>query len=224
MSRFQMSPVGQTEVVSAICSQNGHGSHSLMPSVSQVHWLITFTLDPPSIIILGTSLPLMMTITVGLLMSTTVGPSSELEKNDGVASKLCGDNANFNPSINLGTNCKSQPSGSIIWHCCKACHVGLLSVLPIDSSTVLAYSFNSSMFLWLACCIHSMAYFRSASHSTAFPFDLVVTCCTSITSVVTLLTAAVSSWPWSSTGYSNGLPFDLGNNIVFGYCLLLPFL
>ena len=86
--------------VSTMHSQSGHGSHSPMPSVSQVHQLITFTSDPPSIIVPSTSLPLMMTVTAGLLVSTTVGPSSEFEKNVGAGSGLCGDNADFNPFVN----------------------------------------------------------------------------------------------------------------------------
>ena len=69
----------------------------LMPSVSQVRRMITFTLDPPSIIVPGTSLPLMMTVTTGLLVSTTASPSSGFEKNVGVDSELYGYNAKLLP-------------------------------------------------------------------------------------------------------------------------------
>ena len=47
----RISPVGRTELVSAIRNQKGHGSHSRMPRVSHVRLLMTFTLDPPSIIV-----------------------------------------------------------------------------------------------------------------------------------------------------------------------------
>ena len=94
-----MSPVGQ----------NGHGFHSLMPSVSQVCRLITLTLDPPSMIVPGSSLLFMMTIIAELLMSTTTNPFSGFEKNVDDSSGLCGDNIGINPTVNLGTNCKSLP-------------------------------------------------------------------------------------------------------------------
>ena len=51
-----------TEFVSAIRSQNGHGSHSQIPIVSLVRLLITFAPNSPSIIALGTSTPLMITL------------------------------------------------------------------------------------------------------------------------------------------------------------------
>ena len=83
-SKSRMSPVGQTKLVSAIRNQKGHGSHSGMPKVSQVLLLMTFTPDPPSIIVPVISLPFTITVIVGLLVSTTAGPSSGLEKNVGV--------------------------------------------------------------------------------------------------------------------------------------------
>ena len=52
-----MSSVGLTKLVYAILSQNGHGSHYLMPSVSQVRRLITVTPDPPSIIFMVLNFP-----------------------------------------------------------------------------------------------------------------------------------------------------------------------
>ena len=114
MSKFRMSPVGRTELVSAIRSKNGHGSESLIPNVSHVRWLITFTPEPPSIIVLVISFPLIITIIVGLLMSTTTGPSSRLEKNVGAGSGFCEVNAILRPFVNRGANCSRRPRGSMI--------------------------------------------------------------------------------------------------------------
>ena len=50
-SKSRMSPVGQIELVFAILSQKGHGSHSRMPKVSHVLLLMTFTPDPSLIIV-----------------------------------------------------------------------------------------------------------------------------------------------------------------------------
>ena len=121
-----------------------------------------------------------MKMTTRLLVLTTSDPSSGFEENTGVGSGFCVEKADFNHSVNLGTNCKSQPNGNRIWHCCKPCQVG---------SGNLVCSFNSVAFYSLAFCIHSIAYFRVApwaSHSAAFPFDRVVTCCPSMTSTVTM--------------------------------------
>ena len=54
-----------------------------MPKVSHVRLLMTFTIDPPSIIVPAISLPFTITMIAGLLVSTTAGPSSGLEKNAG---------------------------------------------------------------------------------------------------------------------------------------------
>ena len=69
-----------------------------------------FTLDPPSSIVPGTSHPLVIAVIVGLLVSTTIGPSSGFEKNAGASAGLVGANADFNPSVNQGTNCSNRPS------------------------------------------------------------------------------------------------------------------
>ena len=165
-------------------------------------------------IVPGNSIPLMMTVTSELLVSTMVAPSSGFEKNVGVGSVLCGDNNDFNPSTNLGTNWKSQPSGSIIWHCCKACHVGLLSVLPIGSSRDIACSFNSFAILGLACCTDFVPNFQIAScvsHSAVFPFDRVVTCCTSnVTSAIIMLIVGCFSLTFTGIDCYNALL--VGNN------------
>ena len=95
ISKFQISPIGRTELVSAIRSpffaihgQNGHGSHSLIPKVSNVCWLITLTPDPPSTIVLGTSLPLTIVVIAGLLVLTIVSPSYGLEKYVNIGSEF----------------------------------------------------------------------------------------------------------------------------------------
>mgnify|MGYP000721702698 CR=1 FL=1 len=179
MSKSWMSPVGRTELVSAILSQNGHGSHSHIRNVSHVCFLMTFTPDLPSTIVLGTSRPLTMTVIAKLLVSTTINPSSRLEKKVGVGAK-CGDaNTDFSPSVNQGTNCNTQPNGSVIWQSCNACHIGSSSVVFVSSSENFICSRNSVMFRSFAFSIHSVACFRiasSASHSVVLLFDQVVTC------------------------------------------------
>ena len=87
-SKSQMSPVGWTKLVSAILNQKGHGSQSWIPKVSHVLLLMTFTPEPPSIIVLMISLPLTIVGIDGLLVSTTAGPSSGLEKNAGAGASF----------------------------------------------------------------------------------------------------------------------------------------
>ena len=72
----------------------------------RMYWLITFTPDPPSTIVPGTSHPLMITV-AGLLVPTTTGPSSGFEKKAGAGAKCGGANIDFSSSVNQGTNCNS---------------------------------------------------------------------------------------------------------------------
>ena len=57
-SIFWIRPIGSTDRVSAIHSQKGHNSHSVMSSFEQVTSLMTLTPDPPSIMQLDTWCPL----------------------------------------------------------------------------------------------------------------------------------------------------------------------
>ena len=152
-----------------------------------------FTPDPRSTIIPGSSRPLIITLIVGLLMSTTVGPSSRFEKNVEVGVGLDGANADFNSSLNRDTSCSNRPNGNVIWHSYIACHVGFSScVFSVGSSIALLCSFISVTFRLLDSSIHSVVCFGMAScdsHSAIFPFDLVVTCCMSATSATTMLIA-----------------------------------
>ena len=100
MSKSRMNPVGRTELVSANLSQNGHGSQYLIPKVWHVRRLITFAPEPPSIIIPIISFPLIITVIVGLLVSTTTGPYSGLEKNAGADSRFCEVKVILRPSVN----------------------------------------------------------------------------------------------------------------------------
>ena len=88
--------------------------------------------DPPSTIVLGSSYPLTIAVIAGLLVSTTVNPSSGFEKIAGAGGVSTAVIPDFSPSVNQGTNCNSRPNGSVIWHSCNAFHVGfsgwLLSV------------------------------------------------------------------------------------------------
>ena len=127
--------------------QNEHGSHSWIPKVLHIRQLITFTPDPPSTIVPGTSRPLMMAVIVGLLVSTTANPSSRFEKNVGAGAGLGGANADFKPSVNRGTNCSNRPSGSMIWHSRSACHAGFsCCIISVGSSDVFLYSCSSVTF------------------------------------------------------------------------------
>ena len=95
-------------------------------------WLITFTPNPPSTIVLGTSCPLMMIVIAGPLVSTTVSPSSGFEKKAGASAEYGGANTDFSLLVNRGTNCNSRPNNCVIWQSCNAYHVepSSLSVLP----------------------------------------------------------------------------------------------
>ena len=53
-SKFRIRPMGRIDCVSAIRSQKGHGSHSIMLSLEQVASLMTLMPDPPSIMQLET--------------------------------------------------------------------------------------------------------------------------------------------------------------------------
>ena len=129
-----MSPVGRTELVFAILSQKGQGSHSRMPKVSQVLLLMMFTPDPPSIIVPAISLPFTITVIVGLLVSTTAGPSSGLEKNASAGAGFGLLTAAWRSAVNRGTNWSRRANGSTIWHSCNACQVGLSSMCLMASS------------------------------------------------------------------------------------------
>ena len=102
-----MNPVGRTELVSVIRNQKGHGSHSRMPKVSHVLLLMTFTPDPPSVIVLAISLPFTITVIAGLLVSTTAGPSSGLEKNVVVGVGFGLMMVSWRSAMSRGTNCSS---------------------------------------------------------------------------------------------------------------------
>ena len=106
--------VGLIELVSAIQSQNGHRSHSWILRVLQVQRLITFTLDPPSTIVPGSSRPLTIAVIAGPFVSTTVGPSSGFEKKAGAGGLSTAVNPDLSPSVNRVTNCNSRPNGSVI--------------------------------------------------------------------------------------------------------------
>ena len=95
--RFRISLVGWTELVSAILNQNGHGSHSWIPNSSHVLLLITFTPEPPWMIVLGTSFPLIITATARLFSSIMVGPSLGFVKYIGTIASVM----NINSSSNL---------------------------------------------------------------------------------------------------------------------------
>ena len=113
-SNSRMSPVGRTKLVSAILNQKGHSSQSRIPKVSHVLLLITFTPEPLSIIVPAISLPLTITIIDGLLVSTTAGPSSRLEKNVGAGSGFGSMTVVLSPTVNQGTNCSRLPNHSTI--------------------------------------------------------------------------------------------------------------
>ena len=56
-SKFRIRPMGQTKHVSSMCNQNGDDSHSVMSSLEQVASIMTFTPDPPSIMLPETCCP-----------------------------------------------------------------------------------------------------------------------------------------------------------------------
>ena len=100
--------------MSAILSQKGHSSHSQMPKVSHALLLMTFTPEPPSIIVPTISFPFTITVFAGLLVSTTAGPSSGLEKNIGVGVGFGSVTVVRRPAVNRGTNCSKRVNGSTI--------------------------------------------------------------------------------------------------------------
>ena len=124
-------------------------------------------------------------------MSTTVSPSSGFEKNVGASARLDEANTDFNPLVNRGTSCSNQPSGNVIWYSCSACHAGFSGcAISVSPSTACVCSFILVTLCSLAFLIHSVVCFRMASyasHSVVFPFDLVVTCCISTISAITIL-------------------------------------
>ena len=142
-SRSRISPVGRTELVSAIHNQKGHGSHSWMPRVSHVCLLMTFTPDPLSIIVPAISLPFTITVIVGLLLSG-------LEKNVGVGAGFGLMTVAWRSAVNRGTNWSRRANGSTIWHSCSACHVGLSSGCVTASSSCVFWFVMSAMFWSLA--------------------------------------------------------------------------
>ena len=114
--------------------------------------LITFTYDPPSTIVPGSSRPLIIVVIAELLVSTTAGPSSGLEKKARADAEFCGANVDFKPLVNRGTNCSKRTSGSIIWQSCSAYHVGFSCVVSIGSSEGFIYSRNSFICLLYPFC------------------------------------------------------------------------
>ena len=61
-----------------------------------------------------TSLPLMITVRAGLLVSTTSSALLGFVKNVVVVAGFGGDSADFRFSVNRGTNCNSQPKHNMI--------------------------------------------------------------------------------------------------------------
>ena len=104
-------------------------NHNEHPSLSHVLLLITFTPNPQLIIVSDTSLPLIITITASLFVSTTVGPSLGFVKYVGVVVGFVGASADLRPLMNRGTNCSNRPSGNMIWHCVNVCHDGSSSMM-----------------------------------------------------------------------------------------------
>ena len=192
-----MSPVGRTELVSAILNQNGHGSKSRIPKVSHVLLLMTFIPQPPSIMVLVISLTLTITVIAGLLVSTTPDPSSGFEKNAGPGSRFDSVSVVLSPAVNRGTNFSRRPNGSKIWHTCNACQVGPSSVLFTGSSGCAFCSYISAILRSLAFLIHLVACFQIfswVSHLVSFPLERVVTCWMSVISAMNIFTAGCFSF------------------------------
>ena len=82
--------------------------------MSHVLLLMIFTPEPPSIIVPAISLPFTIIVIVGLLVSTTTGPSSGLEKNVGAGSGCGSVTVVLSHAVNRGTNCSSRLNGSTI--------------------------------------------------------------------------------------------------------------
>ena len=170
ISKFLISPVGRTELVSTIRNQNGHDSHSWIPSVSHVLLMITFTPDPPSTIVPVTSLPLLINVTIRLLVSTTVGPSLGFVKNVDAFAGFDGASVDFRLSANRGSNCSSLCKGMEIWQLVRACHTrSSLSALVgwEEKGGPIVISFISvcilSVLAWLAVSTHFLAVCRTSS-------------------------------------------------------------
>ena len=75
---------------------------------------MTFTPDPPSIIVPAISFPFTIAVIAGLLVSTTVGPSSGLEKNAGAGVGFGLMTAACRSAVNRGTNLSSHANGNTI--------------------------------------------------------------------------------------------------------------
>ena len=75
---------------------------------------MTFTPDPPSIIVPAISFPFTIAVIAGLLVSTTMGPSSGLEKNAGAGIGLGFMSAACKFAVNRGTNYSSRAKGNTI--------------------------------------------------------------------------------------------------------------
>ena len=120
--------------------------------------------DPPSIIVPGSSRPFMMAVIAGLFVSTTVGPSSEFEKNARAGGVLTAVIPVFSPFVKRGTSYNNRPNGNVIWHSCNACHVGFSDwAMPMISSAFAFCCSSSAAFRSFAFLTHSVAYFRMAS-------------------------------------------------------------
>ena len=85
-----------------------------MHRLSHVRRLMTFTPNPPSMIVLAISLPFTITVIAGLLLSTTVGPSSGLEKNVDVGVGFGLMTVSYRSSVIRGTNWSRRANGSTI--------------------------------------------------------------------------------------------------------------
>ena len=172
---------------------------SRMPKLSHVPLLMTFTLEPPSIIVPTISLPFTIIVIPRMLVSTTTGPSSGLEKNVVVRAVFSSVTVVRRPAVNRGTNCSKRSNGSTIWHSCNACHVGSSSVCLTASSSYAFWSSISATLRSLAFLIHSVACFRIASwvsHSATFLIHF-MTCCTLVTSVMTMFTTDCFSFAFT---------------------------
>ena len=75
---------------------------------------MTFTPDPLSMIVLTISLPFTITVIVGLLVSTTVSPSSGLEKNVGAGAGFGLMTVACRSIVNRGTNWSKRANGNTI--------------------------------------------------------------------------------------------------------------
>ena len=76
--------------------------------------MMAFAPDPLSIIVPAISLPFTITVIDGLLMSTTAGPSSGLEKNVGAGAGFGLMTVAWRSAVNRGTNWSKRANGSTI--------------------------------------------------------------------------------------------------------------